>query len=144
MPTYNLKDKCQYSGCKLAPTYYAVGYQGVENTDAIYQMCEEHAFEIDECPALITGTRGHDILELAKRETAISQVNNSQVVNLPVRHAVWLIQQADKKSKYEEFIRACQFAGRDGLTTLRKEANQLLRDHTKAMNLNDILRKEQE
>lgn len=39
----------------------------------------------------------------------------------------WLIAQAKKVERYEEFIRRCRIAGEGGLPRLKQEANQILK-----------------
>lgn len=47
----------------------------------------------------------------------------------------------EKVERYEEFIRACRFAGEGGLPQLRKDANYLLKGEKVSMDLSKILRK---
>ena len=54
----------------------------------------------------------------------------------------WLIEQAEKVERYEEFIKACRFAGEGGIPQLRIEANYLLKGETVSADLSKILRKD--
>ncbi|MGM7635649.1 hypothetical protein [Bacillus sp. Hm123] len=56
----------------------------------------------------------------------------------------WCLYKAEKEKveRYEQFIRACQYAGKGGLPILRIHANQLLRGDLREVDLSQILRKE--
>ncbi|MEK4030722.1 hypothetical protein MKZ02_19590 [Pseudobacillus sp. FSL P4-0506] len=90
-------------------------------------------------------------IEKLKRQFEWSMSGSAISLEKSVEHArEWFANQTElaeeihelKKQveRYEQFIRACQYAGEGGLPTLRKHANQLLRGDLREVDLSQILR----